>query len=142
MAVYVGHHGELALFPGVAATLEELKKRYLLGVISNAEGWYQHSKLDHLGIAEYFQVIVTSGEVGYSKPDSRIFEMALELASVKPHEALFVGDRLDIDVTGAVAAGMHAVWFNHWGGAQPDGTGQLTLEQVHDLVWIIDRITE
>jgi putative hydrolase of the HAD superfamily len=65
---------------------------------------------------------VVSNAVGYSKPDPRIFEHACTLACVKPAEAVFVGDRLDVDIAGAKAAGMRAVWFNHWGGSLDGAT--------------------
>jgi len=82
--------------------------------------------------------------VGYKKPDSRIFEHALRLARVQPHEALFVGDRLDIDVEGARAAGMHAVWFNHWGGTLPIEITRpkLSIERFADLVQSIKDFSD
>lgn len=66
-----------------------------------------HRLLDEIGIAEYFERIVISGEVGLKKPDPRIF--ALALADSDPAEAVFVGDHPDQDVAGALNAGMTAV---------------------------------
>jgi putative hydrolase of the HAD superfamily len=67
----------------------------------------------------YIDPLVVSGDIGHQKPDPRIFQHALGLVGVAPHEAVFVGDRLDVDVAGAKAAGMRAIWFNHWGGELP-----------------------
>jgi len=69
---------------------------------------------------------VFSSEVGFRKPDPRIFERALEALGVAPENALFVGDRLYEDVRGAGELGMttvQALWFRadeHPDGAEPD----------------------
>jgi putative hydrolase of the HAD superfamily len=69
---------------------------------------------------------VFSSEVGFRKPDPRIFERVLEALGVAPENALFVGDRLYEDVRGAGELGMttvQALWFRadeHPEGAEPD----------------------
>lgn len=86
----------------------------------------QRGKIAHFGLDRYLRWLVISEGIGLRKPDLRIFQYALSLAGVEPQEAIFVGDRLDMDVGGAKAGGMRAVWFNHWGGTldgespQPD----------------------
>jgi putative hydrolase of the HAD superfamily len=60
-------------------------------------------------------VMVFSTEVGVRKPDPAIFLDALGRLGVDPVDALFVGDRLDVDVHGAANVGMttvQALWFN------------------------------
>jgi HAD superfamily hydrolase (TIGR01549 family) len=112
------YYEPLCLLDGVAETLEKLSGVYDLGVITN---WHsedeQRRKVEHLGLETSFRYFVVSASAGYDKPDARIFQQALSLAAVEPGEAVFVGDRLDVDVAGAKAAAMRAVWFNHWGGS-------------------------
>jgi FMN hydrolase / 5-amino-6-(5-phospho-D-ribitylamino)uracil phosphatase len=108
----------LCLFSGVKETLAELMKTYELGVITNWDSEEeQRRKVRHLGLDASFRYFVVSDSTGYAKPDRRIFELACRLAELAPREAVFVGDRLDIDVAGAKAAGIRAIWFNHWGGS-------------------------
>jgi putative hydrolase of the HAD superfamily len=117
-----GYYEPLCLFDGVEETLEDLSGVYDLGVITNWDSEdEQRRKVEHLGLHSIFQYFVVSGSAGYEKPDPRIFHHALSLAGVEPGEAVFVGDRLEVDVAGAKGAGMRAVWFNHWGGST-DGT--------------------
>ena len=118
----VRHYYEpLCLFDSVEETLEELARVYQLGVITNWDSEdEQRRKVRHLGLDSSFRYFVVSASAGYEKPDPRIFEHALSLAEVEAADAVFVGDRLDVDIAGAKAAGMRAVWFNHWGG-KPDG---------------------
>jgi HAD superfamily hydrolase (TIGR01549 family) len=114
----IRHYYEpLCLFDGVKETLVELSEAYTLGIITNWDSEdEQRRKVRHLGLESSFRCFVVSAVAGFEKPDPRIFEHALSLAEVEPAEAAFVGDRLDVDVGGAKAAGMRAVWFNHWGG--------------------------
>lgn len=86
-------------------------------VISNSNGSIR-SILDTLGLAEHFEFIFDSAEVGVEKPDPRIFELALAEAALTPAEAVYVGDLYSIDVRGARAAGMRAILLDpggHWG---------------------------
>jgi putative hydrolase of the HAD superfamily len=99
------------------ALLETLRERGLkLGLVSNAFDPPEllHRDLEHMGIAERLDFAVFSCEIGRRKPDSLIFERALEHLGVEPERTLFVGDTLATDVAGAAALGMRtcqAVWF-------------------------------
>jgi putative hydrolase of the HAD superfamily len=121
MRLFLGDHRHTVLFPGALDVIADLGRRYTLGIITNAAQWYQSAKLRHVGLEPYFQHVLISGAFGCEKPDPRIFRHALALAGVAPHEAAFVGDRLDVDIAGAQAVGMRAIWFNHWGGVRTDG---------------------
>lgn len=104
----------LRAFERVAETVELLRGDYTLGVITNGEEKLQRAKCLRLSLG--IELVVISGECGFEKPDPRIFAHACSLAGVAPREAVFVGDRLDVDIAGAKTTGMRAVWFNHWGG--------------------------
>ena len=81
-----------------------------LGVITNGQTTWQRTKLEGLGLGEVFDVVMVSEAEGIRKPDARIFHRGAERCGVTPAEAMFVGDHPDIDVAGARAAGMFAVW--------------------------------
>jgi putative hydrolase of the HAD superfamily len=99
------------------ALLESLRGRGLkLGLVSNAldPPALLHRDLEDFGVADRLDVAVFSSEVGWRKPHPAIFERALEALAVAPERALFVGDKLAIDIAGASALGMHtcqALWF-------------------------------
>ncbi len=93
--------------------LRAMGPRYRLAVVSN----FDYSPtcrgiLEREGIADLFETIVISDEVGWRKPKPVIFETALRRMGLGPDEALFVGDRVDADVIGARGVGMPAVWIN------------------------------
>jgi putative hydrolase of the HAD superfamily len=89
----------------VPAALDRLRGRVRMGVISNANGTVR-AKLERVGLAGYFELIVDSHEEGIEKPDPRIFARTLERMGVRPYEAAYVGDLYHVDVVGAAAAGL------------------------------------
>lgn len=96
--------------------LQTLYGRYKLGIIANQSAGTEE-RLVSLGIREYFDVIISSAEEGVSKPDKRIFELALQRAGCMAAEACMVGDRLDNDIVPAAELGMSTVWVRQsWFG--------------------------
>lgn len=103
-------YGELEkLYPDTKMILEILSQNYKLGVIANQVAGTK-DRLDNWGIGKYFDVVVASAEADCSKPDLKIFNLALEQAGCKPNEAVMIGDRLDNDVVPAKQLGMKTVW--------------------------------
>jgi HAD superfamily hydrolase (TIGR01509 family) len=107
--------------PGVPGTLEELAQGLTLGVVTNGPGLWQREKLQAAGLVTYFTILLISEEVGWSKPDPRIFQAALAQARCPAERALFCGDRWRIDIQGASAVGMHTAWIVPDPSTQPPG---------------------
>ena len=89
-----------------------IDKGYKLGIIANQKLGTEE-RLKSWSLRQYFDVIVTSAEIGYAKPDKEIFEKALELAKCTAEESVMVGDRLDNDIIPAKAIGMKTVWVKN-----------------------------
>ncbi len=98
------------LFADAEPTLKELKKSYLLGLITNGPPDLQREKLLATKLTRYFEIILISGELGMGKPEGRIFEHALQALRVAPNETVMVGDSLERDIAGAKGRGIFAVW--------------------------------
>ncbi|MGH7277841.1 MAG: HAD family hydrolase [Candidatus Rokuibacteriota bacterium] len=99
--------------PHHAPLLAKLAARYRLAVVSNFD--YTPTALeilDSAGVMDLFTTIVVSDAVGWRKPRREIFDEALRRVGVAAAEALFVGDRADIDVAGAHGVGMDVAWIN------------------------------
>jgi putative hydrolase of the HAD superfamily len=79
-----------------------------LGVVSNSDGRVEQA-LQAAGLIDYFDVVVDSHQLGIEKPDPRIFRVALDALSVRPDEAIYIGDLYEVDVMGAQSAGIEAV---------------------------------
>jgi len=100
--------------PEVTRTLDALRGRFRLAVVSNANGTVK-DKLRRVGLADYFDVILDSHEEGIEKPDPRIFRIALERLGARAEETVHVGDFYHIDVVGARAAGIEAILLDPGG---------------------------
>jgi len=82
-----------------------------LGIVSDQpDGPDCRAMLDYWQLTPFFDAVALSCEVGYAKPDPRIFHAALETLNALPQEAAMVGDSLLADVAGAMPLGIKAIW--------------------------------
>jgi putative hydrolase of the HAD superfamily len=102
----------LQLYPGVKNVLDELSQRYKLAALSDAQSVWVRPEMRAVGIEGYFQPIIISSDCGYRKPDSRIFQAALDELDALPENALFVGNDMHHDIYGAGRVGMKTVFFS------------------------------
>jgi putative hydrolase of the HAD superfamily len=102
------------LFPYTIEILQYLTRRdYSLHLITNGFEKTQHSKLNYSGLAMYFKQVVTSEGSNSLKPQKEIFEYAFQKTGAKPEESIMIGDTIDVDILGAVNAGIDQVHVNH-----------------------------
>ena len=114
--------------PDLPETLSALQDMGLkLGILSNT--FINESSLDrHLeeeGIKNFFPLRIYSYQYRFRKPDKRIFLAAADQIGVAPENILFIGDRIDNDVKGALKAGMRPILktaYTNKGKIPPDGT--------------------
>ncbi len=100
------------LAPDVIPTLTRLRDAGLsLGVVCNTplQGDVIDKHLEIEGLLDFFPVRVYSSDVGYRKPDPRVFHAALREMDVSPSETIYVGDIPRTDITGAHRAGLRTV---------------------------------
>lgn len=98
------------LYPDTAKCLQSLEKKYKLGIIANQIPGAE-KRLEGMGIRQFFDVIVASAEEGVTKPDPRIFRIALDRTGCAPEQAVMIGDRIDNDIVPAKQLGMKTVWI-------------------------------
>lgn len=97
------------VFDDVVPTLDALDEAGVrCAVVSNWDSRLPRL-LTALGLADRFEFILTSAEAGYSKPHAAIFEAALKRLRLPGDQVLNVGDGIEEDVRGAIAAGLRAV---------------------------------
>ena len=130
----------LAPFPQVQEVLRQVNDRYRLAVVSDAQSAYAIPELRAVGLYEYFDPIIISGDYGYRKPDARLFQAALHRLKVSPDQAIFVGDDRYRDVFGAQQLGMKTVWFcnNRVGGQPNDAEPDYIIYQFGELLGALE----
>ena len=95
--------------PDLVNLIRGLRPAYKIGVISNAWSGMRTWLSDH-DLLDIFDDMVGSAEVGFAKPDQRIYQAALRNLAVKPGESVFIDDMLT-NVEAARKIGMHAIQF-------------------------------
>jgi putative hydrolase of the HAD superfamily len=101
----------LELRPFVERFLQQTQGCYKIGLISNfTYGPVVHRSLEQLGITQYFDAVVVSGDCGWRKPHPKIFQNALNRLGVSAQEAVFLGDSPQEDIKGAVDAGLKTIF--------------------------------
>ena len=92
------------MYPETVRILEELSGKYNMSVISNALPSLDWA-FDHLDLRKYFQKVIISAYVGIDKPDSRIYESALEQTGYDRTKTIFIDDKIE-NVEAAINLGM------------------------------------
>ena len=106
--IYMKHRFEdIELYDDVVPTLEKLKEKYKLIIISNGNTYPKKCGLDNL-----FDHVFFAQDIGYEKPDPRTFTIALQVIGYKNNQILHIGDSLKSDILGANNAGIKCVWLN------------------------------
>jgi HAD superfamily hydrolase (TIGR01549 family) len=123
-------------YPDAAPALGRMRQLEIrTAVVSNWDVSLR-TVLSELGLGGLLDEIVVSAEAGVSKPDPSLFELALRRLRCSARKALFVGDSLETDVAGALAAGMRAALLDR-SGTMADESGVeriFTLESVEELL--------
>jgi len=122
------------LYPEAVGVFEKLKKKeFCLGVISNWDTRLP-TICKEMGIAPYFDFILASVIEGCAKPDTAIFERAIEKTGLKPDEAVHVGDSIENDYWGAKRAGLGALLICRDGREAPNCECIQSLDEIFERV--------
>ena len=131
--------GRKTLFPFTIELLEYLTdKGYQLHLITNGFESTQHSKLKNSGIDKYFQQVITSEGSNSLKPHKEIFEFAFQKTGAAAAQSIMIGDTLEVDILGAMNAGIDSVHVNHLNAETGIVNGKKPTYTVFSLEELID----
>jgi putative hydrolase of the HAD superfamily len=106
----------ICLFPGAIETLDALKDRGIpMALLTNGSAAAQRGKVERFGLTPYFDSLFIEGELGFGKPDERVYRLALEALQASPGDAWCVGDNIEWDVGAPQQLGIAGVWVNRGG---------------------------
>lgn len=92
---------------------------YKMAVLTNGQQAQQEAKLEAIGLTNIFVACLAIGTVEALKPDPRAFAQLCRVLECEPHEVLYVGDDVDVDVRASIHAGLRGVWLNRDGLPTP-----------------------
>lgn len=110
--------GELQAWPEAKAVLAALKPHYKLGIVTNCSEKLGRQAADLLGVP--FDVVITSEQAGFYKPDPAPYRLALETLDIAAQNAVFVAGSA-YDMFGTEKVGLPTIWHNRVGLAAPQG---------------------
>ena len=129
------------MLPGAYEALDILKNAGIrMAVITNGASEVQRGKLERFGISHFFEKIYIDTEVGYSKPDIRLFQHVIKDMSINPEETWMVGDNLTWDIFGPRQVGIYAVWNDYDKEGLPDDIKEkpdLVVNSIFEMARII-----
>ena len=130
----------LGVYPHVREVLDVLRERYPIAVVTDAQSAWARAELHKVGLLDYFDPIVVSGDHGFRKPDRRLFQLALDAMGVAPEHALYVGNDMHRDIYGAREAGMWTVLVDSDQGAKEhlDCVPDYRIADFRELLTILD----
>lgn len=134
-------HNLEKLYDNVDSILETLSTKYTLGVIANQTDGLKE-RLQELGILKHFSHIISSWDYQIMKPDTKLFEIAVNKSGYQASEIVMVGDRLDNDIFPAKKVGMRTIWIKQgFGGIQKPKSDEyipdIEILQLKDLLEVI-----
>ncbi|MFO7539324.1 MAG: HAD family hydrolase [Chloroflexota bacterium] len=135
----------VVLYNDTLAVLQALRQQeYKLGLVTNSmfPMWMRDVELEAYGLIDFFDARLTSGDVGYIKPHTAIYERILTLLDTPAEQAVFVGDWPGHDIAGANASGLISVLIDpphlnrELNGVEPD----YTINRLSDLLPILTAL--
>ena len=131
----------LPCYPGVFELLTDLRaNRTGTGPLTNGTPDRQYAKVRALDLTGRLDAIVVADEIGHPKPDPAGFLHVAKLLGTIPERTLFVGDRPEVDMLGALQAGMPAVrLLVGWHASKPSPDGVLAVEAHPEALWQVVR---
>ena len=124
------------LYPGSKDILKLLSKKHKSGIIANQPMGMQ-TRLKKMGIDQYISLTISSAEEKLSKPDLKIFELALKRAGCTARRSVMIGDRIDNDILPAKKIDMCTIWVKQ-------GFGGMAVPKSEDEIadYIVNSIDE
>lgn len=126
------------LMPGAIECLEILFQKFKIALLTNGFEETQHLKIEGSGIKPFIEFMQTSESVGFAKPASEFFELALKKANITADNVVYIGDNFKTDVIGGSNAGIKTFWYkseNNMDEIESLGVNQLNYcGEITDLV--------
>jgi len=130
------------LLPGAQPTLDLLLSRgYRLGLLTNGDGETQRYKIKRFDLAKYFKTILIEGEIGFGKPDVRMYRLALSALGLTPEQTYMVGDNLSWDVEAPQHLGIRGVWIDRKETGLPIGSTAAPHRVIRDISEVLSIIS-
>jgi len=133
----------LVPYKNVIPTLLELKKKYKLAIVSDAPVMEAWMRIVALKIDNFFDVVITKANARKQKTSPAPFNLALRQLSIRPDEAVMIGDRISRDVKTAKKLGIHTVYAKYgdeFNQKNKKSGADFEIKDISELISAVDSI--
>ena len=126
--------------PRVAAALDRLREAgWLVAIATNGATDQQWAKIRRTGLENHVDAVAVSEEVGATKPDRRMFDIAAQRCGTALHETdWMIGDCATRDIGGAQSLGLRTVWMRRGRSWDPESPApDAVVDHVPDAVSVL-----
>jgi 2-haloacid dehalogenase len=131
--LYLSQQGPL--LENALEIIQTLSRKYKMLLLTNGLKEVQRPRFNASVLKPYITEIIVSGEVGFAKPDPRIFEAAFKtVGNPNKNEVLMIGDSLSADIQGGIAYGLDTCWYD----PMKVGSSLPVTHTIHDLRQLLE----
>lgn len=124
----------ICLFPNSIETLKKLKESEVrLVLITNGSTENQRGKINRFCLTDFFEFCLIEEEVGFGKPDTRVFQIALEKLNLEAEDVWMVGDNLVWDVEAPKKVGIFSIWNDFRKNGLPENSTIIPDRIINDI---------
>ena len=125
--------------PGAIDALRRLRDRGVaLALLTNGDTQGQRNKIERFGLEPFFNDILVEGELGFGKPDERVYTRALSSLGLAPEESWMVGDNLEWEVAAPQVLGIYGIWNDFRRQGLPDGSTVVPDRIIHSISELVE----
>lgn len=108
--IFHSYKSKLRLYPKTRDTLQKLRKKYIIGMITDGNVQMQKNKISALNIKNLFNIIIFCKlKKGFEKPNVNSYRLMIKKIGIKPNEMIYIGDNPYVDFIGAKKIGINTV---------------------------------
>lgn len=108
--------------------MKKLSEKHKIGILTNGVEEVQRRKIEKFGLDEIVDEIIISNPEGVRKPDTEIFELAID--RLEGEEYIYIGDTFEEDVKPAQKVGFKTIYINGEREADLEATNSERLAEV------------
>jgi putative hydrolase of the HAD superfamily len=130
---------QMVTYPSVKPVLAGLKKRYKLGIISDAPSLQVWLRLTELGITDLFDLVITPSETKARKPSGLPFKLAIRMLKLKSGQIAMVGDWPSRDIEPARKVGLVTILARYGATGKEKGNPDYVIDDIRELPGVLAR---
>lgn len=136
---YTAYHHELVtLFPNSISVLDTLKEKGIrMALVTNGTSLEQRGKIKRFALEGYFEFALIEEEIGFGKPDPRVFELALQKLNLPAEQVWMVGDNISWEIAPPQTLGIRTVWHDYRNHGLPEDCGCTPDYCIHDIAELL-----